>query len=274
VIGGQFETQFDCFVISLKRTPDRLQTFLAHNAKCEIAFQLFEAIDGTQIDTADIEGRIVAKNAMGYTRGIIGNAMSHLALWRRCAEQGKYYVVFEDDAVARSDIKARLLAAIGQLAPWHVVLLGYNTDAALEVSIAPGISFGGGFSVKHPTAKHLSDFANSTNAVALHRLNLAMGLCCYVISPSGAHILAQSCFPMDNRPVHYASTGHKFRAYGLDSIMATIYPKLSAYVSIAPLAMTANDHHTSTVKHNTPQLTVRKDGVAGQAFRRNPTDKL
>jgi hypothetical protein len=79
---------------------------------------------------------------------------------------------------------------------------------------------------------------------------------------------------MDNRPVHYASTGHKFRAYGLDSIMATIYPKLSAYVSIAPLAMTANDHHTSTVKHNTPQLTVRKDGVAGQAFRRNPTDKL
>ena len=72
MIGGHFETQFDCFVISLKRTPDRLQTFLAQNAKCEIAFQLFEAIDGTQIDTADIEGRIVAKNAMGYTRGIIG----------------------------------------------------------------------------------------------------------------------------------------------------------------------------------------------------------
>jgi GR25 family glycosyltransferase involved in LPS biosynthesis len=251
-MGGQFETLFDCYVISLERTPERLQTFLAQNAKCEINFQHFKAIDGTQLDAANIEGRVVAKGATGYNAGVVGNAMSHLALWRRCADQAKYFVVFEDDAVARNDIKARLLATIGQLAEWHIVLLGYNTDAALEVSIAPGVSFGGGFSVKHPTAKHLSDFSKSTNAVALHRLGLAMGTCCYIISPSGAQILMQTCFPMDNRPVHYASTGHRFRAYTLDGIMATIYPNISAYVSIAPLAMTENDPHTSTVGHRTP----------------------
>jgi GR25 family glycosyltransferase involved in LPS biosynthesis len=247
-MSSQFETLFDCFVISLKRTPERLQTFLAQNVKSEINFQHFEAIDGTQVDAANIEDRVVAKGATGYKPGFVGNAMSHLTLWRRCADQAIYFVVFEDDAVARNDIKERLLATIGQLAEWHIVLLGYNTDAALEVSIAPGVSFGGGFSVKHPTAKHLSDFANSTNAVALHRLNIAMGTCCYVISPSGAQALIQTCFPMDNRPVHYASTGYTFRAYSIDSIMATVYPKISAYVSIAPLVMTANDHHASTVQ--------------------------
>lgn len=257
-MSSQFETLFDCFVISLKRTPERLQTFLAQNAKCEINFQQFEAIDGTQIDAVNIEGRVVAKDATGYKPGSVGNAMSHLALWRRCADQAKYFVVFEDDAVARNDIKARLLATINQLAEWHIVLLGYNTDAALEVSIAPGVSFGGGFSVKHPTAKHLSDFANSTNAVALHRLNMAMGICCYVISPSGAQILMQTCFPMDNRPVNIASTGYTFRAYGLDCIMATIYPKISAYVSIAPLVMTANDHHASTVQQNAKDYSIKQ----------------
>ena len=142
------------------------------------------------------------KGLTRYKPGAVDNAMSHLTLWRRCSNQAKYFVVFEDDAVARNDIKARLLATIDQLAEWHIVLLDYNTDAALEVSIAPVVSFGGGFSLKYPTAKHLSDFANSTNAVALHRLNIAMGNCCYVISPSGAQVLMQACFPMDNRPVH------------------------------------------------------------------------
>jgi glycosyl transferase, family 25 len=251
VMSGQFETSFDCFVISLKRTPERLQSFLVQNAKCEINIQHFEAIDGTQVDAADIEGHIVAKGATGYKAGVVGNAMSHLALWKRCADQEKYFIVFEDDAVARIDIKARLLDTIGQLDEWHIVALGYNTDAVLEVSIAPGIYFGGAFSVKHLTVKQLSDFSKSTNAVALHRLNLMMGTCCYAISPRGAQILMQACFPMDNRPVHYASTGHRFRAYSLDSVMATIYPTKSAYVSIAPLVMTTNDRHTSTDGHAT-----------------------
>jgi glycosyl transferase, family 25 len=246
-MGNDFDNLFDCFVISLKRTPERLRKFLAQNARCEIDFQHFEAVDGTQLSTADFEAA-VAKGALGYQPGAIGVAMSHLALWRRCAGQPKYFVVFEDDAVAREDIKARLLDSIGQLAEWHIVLLGYNTDGPLEFSIAPGISFGGGFSVRHPTAKHLSDFANSTNAVALYRLDMAMGICGYAISPSGAQVLMQTCFPMDNRLVRYASLGSAFNAYGIDCMMATNYPKMLAYVSVSPLVMSANDKNASTVQ--------------------------
>lgn len=246
-MNDKFETSFDCFVINLRRTPERLEKFLAQNAKCEIDFQHFEAIDGLKVDAATIEDRVVKKGAFGYKPSSIGCAMSHLALWRRCAEQSKVFVVFEDDAVVRHDIKARLVASIGQLAEWHIVLLGYNTDAALEIAIAPDVFYGGGFSVKHPTARQLADFATSTNAVALHRLSLAMGTCCYALSPSGAQILMQSCFPMDNRVVHYASVGQRFAATTIDAVMATVYPTIAAYASIAPLVMVANDPQTSTI---------------------------
>ena len=244
----QFDTLFDCFVISLKRTPERLHAFRTRNSNCGIDFRYFEAIDGTQIDASEIENRLVAKNATGYKPGIIGNAKSHLTLWQQCAEQTKPFVVLEDDAVVRNDITDTLIATTAQWREWDIILLGYNTDTPLELNIAPGILFGGGFSVKYPSSKQLSDFATSTNPVGLHRLHLAMGICGYVISPSGAQILMRSCFPMDNRSVQYSSLNYRFPAYGLDCIMATVYPKIHAYACVAPLVMTTNDHSISTVQ--------------------------
>lgn len=245
-VSDQFDALFDCFVISLKRTPERLHTFRTKNSQCAIDFRHFEAIDGAQIDASEIEGRLVAKGTTRYTPGIIGNAMSHLTLWQRCAEQTKTFVVLEDDAVVRNDIKARLLATTFQLNEWDIILLGYNTDAPLELNITPGILFAGGFTIKYPNSEQLSDFAASTNPVGLHRLHLAMGTCGYVISPNGAQILMRSSFPMDNRFVFYALFNHKFPACGIDCMMATIYPKIRAYACVAPLVMTANDHSLST----------------------------
>src|SRR5262245_7595466 len=109
-MSDQFDTLFDCFVISLKRTPERLHAFHTKNSQSEIVFRHFEAIDGLKINTSEIEGRLLAKGAIRYTPGQIGNAMSHLTLWQRCAEQIKKFVVLEDDAVVRKDIKSRLLA--------------------------------------------------------------------------------------------------------------------------------------------------------------------
>jgi glycosyl transferase, family 25 len=246
-LSNQFDTLFDSFVISLKRTPERLQLFRTQNSKCGIDFRHFEASDGAQIEASEVEGRIVAKGAVMYKPGAIGNAMSHLSLWHRCAEQTKAFIVLEDDAVVRNDVKAKLIATIPSLGAWDIVLLGYNLNW-LEMHIAPGILYGGVFSVPNPSSRQLSDYAASTDPVGLYRLNSAIGICGYVISPSGARILMQSCFPMDNRPVIVASLNHKFLAYGLDCMMATVYPKIGAYVSVAPLVMTANNNSTSTVQ--------------------------
>jgi glycosyl transferase, family 25 len=247
-MSDQFDTRFDSFVISLKRTPEKLRDFHAQNSKCGIDIRHFEAIDGAQIDPSEIEGRLVAKGAAGYKPGNVGNAMSHWTLWQWCAEQKKAFIVLEDDAVLRNDIETKLITTIPNLNEWDIILLGYNTDAPLELNIAPGILFGGLFSVNHPNSKQLSDFASSANPVALHRLHLAMGVCGYVISPSGANILMRSCFPMDDRFVIYGSVNYRFRAYGIDCMMATVYPKIRAYACVAPLVMTANDHSRSTVQ--------------------------
>jgi glycosyl transferase family 25 len=108
-----FDDQFDCFVINLKRQPDRLQEFLARNASSEIHFRHVEGIDGAQCN-------IVAN----WTRGAVGNAMSHLELWQRCAEQSKSFAVFEDDAVVRHDLKAHLTSLAAQVDGWDIILLG------------------------------------------------------------------------------------------------------------------------------------------------------
>jgi len=104
-----FDTLFDSFVINLKRQPEKLQTFIERNRSAGIDFQHFEAVDGAQCNIFDmIGGQVVARGAVNYTPGAIGNALSHLALWRRCVEQNKHFIIFEDDAVVRNDFKVRL----------------------------------------------------------------------------------------------------------------------------------------------------------------------
>lgn len=185
---------------------------------------------------------------MPYSRNSFGNALSHLTLWRQCAGQSKYFLILEDDAVARQDIKARLTALIDNFNDWHIILLGYNTDVPLELIIAPDIFCGTRFSASYPTEKQLSDFSSSSNPVGLHRLYLALGTCGYVVSPKGAQVLMQRCFPLDNRPVNYGSVKYSFSAAALDAVMATIYPTIGAYACLAPLVMTANNRAISTVQ--------------------------
>jgi glycosyl transferase family 25 len=159
---SSFDTLFDCFVINLRRQPERLQSFLRHNKPSGIEFKYFEAVDGVKIEAINIWGPIIAKGAVNYTSGMIGCAMSHLALWRRCAEQKKHFIVLEDDAVVRADIKMQTSSLVLRVPDWDMILLGYNTDVPLELNISPGINFGGLLSVRYPTAKHLSEFVNST----------------------------------------------------------------------------------------------------------------
>ena len=241
--------QFDWFVISLRRLPEKLQAFLERNKSSGIDFQPFEAVDGTQCNVFDlIDGKIVAKGAVRYTPGAIGVALSHLALWRRCVEQNRHLVIFEDDAVVRNDIEARLSALAGQGDDWDIILLGYNTDSVLELNIAPEIDLIGAFSIDYPTAKHLADFAHASNSVGLQRLIVAMGLCGYALAPKGAECLIRGCFPMDNRPVTFRESGRSVPALGIDCMMASMYRKMRAFACVSPLVMTPNDRKSSTTQ--------------------------
>ena len=245
---NDFDSLFDCFVISLSRTPDRLDLFRVRNSGCAINFRHFEAVDGRQVNLAEVRDRLVARGT-NYKPGSIGSALSHSALWKMCAAQEKHFLILEDDAVARNDIKQRLLELLIPFGEFDIVLLGWNTDCPLELEIAPGIIYGGGFSVRYPTEKILSDFIVSSNPVGLHRLNVSIGIPGYVISPRGARLMLRECFPMNHCLVNFASWNVAYRSQDIDGMMAAQFTKSAAYACVAPLVMTPNDPSTSQTRN-------------------------
>lgn len=253
MIADSFDQRFDCFVINLGRDTARLAAFTERNRAAQIPIQRFEAVDGSRVPEADaIRDGIITLGAVNYSKGAIGVAMSHLALWRRCMDSQKNIIVFEDDAVIRRDIKSALQSSIHDVAGWDIILLGYNTDVFIEVAMTPAMRCAMLFSARYPTSLQLEEFASSTESVALLRLNVALGVCGYAISPNGARILSQNCFPMDNRPVDLAFEGRSFPAYGIDCMMTTLYPKIQAFACFTPLVMTPNDRQTSSTQTTHP----------------------
>lgn len=237
---------FDCYVISLKRTPERLATFFEFNDPVKLPIEVFDAVDGSQLDSATI-AQMVAPGTVRHTPAIVGVAMSHRALWERCITSGKPHIIFEDDAVIRADAKAKIGALISGTLTWDIILLGYNADAPLELNLAPGNDVNVQFSVPYPSAQHLAHFAKSTNPVGLHRLITAFGICGYAVTPIGARALLNTCFPMDNRIIHMSLGRRSLPSYGIDCLMNVVYRKTHSYACLAPLVMTSVDQTISTI---------------------------
>jgi glycosyl transferase, family 25 len=243
-MSAQRSSQFRYMVISLEREPERLANFRARNDQTNVAIEHFKAIDGAKLTTVD--ATILAKGAFN-TPGAIGNAMSHLTLWKECVSSDTNLVILEDDAYLRHDLSYQL-HNICERCDSNLIMLGCNMDTTIELNISPGIDLGARFSVRYPSAKHLDAFAKMTEPVALCRLGIALGLGGYAVTPKGAALLTEKCFPLDNRLVYMTPENRSFPAYGLDCMMIAAYPAMRAYLCLPPLVMTPNDHATSQVQ--------------------------
>jgi glycosyl transferase family 25 len=238
--------EIDCAVVSLLRT-NRRAAFLERNKATKINFIIFDAIDGDTLCSSEVED-LIKPGTQLYTPGSLGCAKSHLTLWQRCLVSGKPLVIFEDDAVIREDFKRQIARLLYGRLDWHIVLLGYNFDAAVEIEISPRVASSLSFSTRYPSSQQLSEFAASENSVELYPLLMAWGGCGYAISPEGARVLIDRCFPMDNRTIRIASHNSTVRAYSIDSMMNSCYPEILAFACVAPLVMTPNDPVTSNTR--------------------------
>jgi hypothetical protein len=72
-----------CYFI--RKNPNRLEVFLRNNQ--HLSFRTFKAIDGAYLTPVG-----------NYSRGAMGNAMSHIELWRQCAAGTEPYTICEYDA--------------------------------------------------------------------------------------------------------------------------------------------------------------------------------
>lgn len=237
-------------VLSLARTPERLERFRAANAATGIAFEVFPAVDGSTVSTAQAvaDGAILA-GTRGYKPGGIGNALSHRAIWREAAAASEPTAVFEDDIVLRHDAAARIAAIPAGLPPgWEIVMLGYNTDTLLELKMGGGSDLRGTFSVHNPSEAQLAEFARGVAPVGVFPLNHAFGMGAYLISPAGARALADLCFPMNDRLFYIAGMEAWFQPFGIDGMLNAVFRDRAAYACFPPLAWSRNDVASSTVQ--------------------------
>ncbi len=245
--------QFECYVISLARTPHKLKAFVEENAATGLSFKHFEAVDGTTLEWNEcVSNGLIREGAQGYRSGTLGTASSHRALWQRAVSARTPVLIFEDDVYCRRDILAQLERVTGRLPPWDILMLGYNTDSVLEVEVLPSCSFGGFFSIPYPSAKDLAAFVEERSDVTVLPLKNAFGMCSYLISPQGAEKLLANVFPLDNKELivpyaRYLRAGaDRAQCRTLDMNVNTLYRHIAAYAVVPPLALPPNDKATST----------------------------
>lgn len=234
------------FVVNLDRQPEKYESFLKLNAGAGIAFHRHAACDGAALSESEIAALKVAAPGLKFTRGSIGCAASHQALWQQVIELNEPVLIFEDDAAIRDDFNRVLPALIASLKSWDYLTFGYNTDSILDIAIGGGMTSAVAFSPRQPSEANQRDFVKSAEPVAAYRLNNCFGTCGYAISPAGARKLLKHCFPMNTRPITIPALKRTFPAFNFDCILNDVYGRIEAYACFPPLVLPKNDVAAST----------------------------
>src|SRR5262245_53277422 len=122
-------------VINLDRSTERLAAFRAANS--HLSIQRFPAIDGTQLQPAELLPGGIATTALQYNAGALGRALSHLHLCELCAAGDEPLTVCEDDAVLRHDF-ARAAAPLLER-EFDLIQWGWAFENAVEYAAAPSL---------------------------------------------------------------------------------------------------------------------------------------
>ena len=122
--------------ISLRRTPERWNTFLNRNRRELRNCQLLriDGIDGRELINSSIKTRMIASSAhKEWSAGAIGVGLSHRLCWRLCYEIRSPLVILEDDVVLAKDWELQLEKLLHRSA--GIILLGWNLDSMLRADL-------------------------------------------------------------------------------------------------------------------------------------------
>jgi tetratricopeptide (TPR) repeat protein/GR25 family glycosyltransferase involved in LPS biosynthesis len=234
--------------LNLARRPDRNERFLRANAGLA-DLQRVEAVDGRGLRLEELtRGGFVAGPLPAYTPGALGGALSHRALWERCAARGTPLTVAEDDAVLNRSFADRAARLLGRLPPdWDIVLWGWNCDSVLEVEVIEGAHRALMQFSPWSLGPRVAAFRESDYEIVPLRLLTAFGIMAYSVSPAGARRLHARCFPLRDEPLAVPGLVRQVTHATLDVAMNRHYRDLRAYVCFPPLAWTENDRAASDV---------------------------
>ena len=238
----------DWVLISMERTPERLELFQLINAQVPLSYEVLAGVDGQKVDRQKLVDSGLMVEGLPWKPGAIGAALSHLLCWERAVETGRAVGIVEDDVFLRHDFLDSSRQVMEALPPdWDIIHLGFNTDSVFDLEIHPGCNVRGGFSVWFPTFEDCERFVVGKDPVIPMKVHNSFGNCCYVVSPSGARKLIDACFPLSGHLVPIPTMQAMLVARSKDTLMNEQYRTMAAYVSVPPIAVPINDKDQSTV---------------------------
>lgn len=247
----------DLYVISLKRTPQRLESFYERNADNlrEWNVHVIYGVDGTEQKEVFKQSRLVSDNVLkSWSPGAIGSALSHMLSWRKCLHLEKPIVVVEDDAILARKMKQNLNTMLkdGNGMP-PFLLLGWNLDSLLQAELEQGLGIISLFEPAYPEEKELKRLVNSKTERQSCKLKRCFGLPAYRITPAAAKYLLKHINPLIGEeismgrgiPTHFSET--------LDGLLNNQYEKIGAKIVFPPLALALNKQNESLTRKRKTQ---------------------
>jgi GR25 family glycosyltransferase involved in LPS biosynthesis len=230
------------YVISLKKTPERLQQFIDRNSHIE--FEVFDAIDGSTV-----------QQVPNYRPGALGNAMSHIELWKMCATGNEVFTICEDDVFLHKNIKESLYN-LEIINSFDFICWGWNFDCPITVSTIPFLSpIQIAFNQDSMRANKNRYLNNPVNYTFM-RLHLFNGSFCYSINPAGAKQFLDLCYPLKSSITVEIPNGGSMTVQpsGLDMAMPLAYQHTKSVICFPPMALADNDHSTSLNRTDTQNV--------------------
>jgi glycosyl transferase, family 25 len=182
-----------------------------------------------------------------YTDGALGCALSHITLWQRVVREKTPLMIFEDDAIAHSDLETLSQELVSEHAPydWDMITWGWNFDCPIQLDLIPGVTQSRVLLNQQDLARNAGVYQKTLLRPTLYPMQWCFGTPCYSISPSGAEQLLKEIFPLRNFTMHI-DLGDTHNT-ALDVALNTMHSRLRSYACFPPLVITPNDKSISTI---------------------------
>lgn len=223
-------------VISLKSSKERREVFSKLNKHVDYVY--FDAVVGAELDDSITKNESIFSKNLNFNKGAMGNALSHISLWRYCVENDCSLTVAEDDCFFREDfhlIKSKLLG--NENSDWDLISWGWNFDSPIYLNILKNISDISLFANQDQLRINTNKFLECKEFPKILPLRYSCGLPAYSITPTGAKKFLENCLPLSNINRY---SGDVFNNIGLDLSMSTVYPYTNSFVCLPPIAGTHN----------------------------------
>jgi glycosyl transferase, family 25 len=235
------------FVISLRRTPERLRRFVAINSG-KVSYEIFDAFDGSGQNCNAVNVEEFFGNRDDFKAGELGNALSHMKLWEIAIQSDTPITICEDDAILNRDFCSMVEHLIDTKGDdWDYIAWGWNFDSLLAGELIPLIGPFCAFFSQEELRRNWFRFIDSDIHASLFKLHNCFGTLCYSISPGGARKFLELIKPMRVENVFIPGLNNSIPSNTLDVVMNKHYINLNCFVSFPPLAISLNDHSKSTV---------------------------